>query len=151
MKTVSLLSLALTLSGVTLATAQAPAATTPHRHQGTRSVSALFRTLDADGNGELSTTEIRNAAASLRLLDTNADGTLSFAELRPGRAGDAATPESSDNRPNPVDPVMLALDLDGDGELSPYEILASKGRLIALDADEDGRLTRAETRPILAE
>ncbi len=151
MKPVSLLSLVLTLSGVTLASAQAPGASGQHRARYERAANPIMRALDADQDGEISLSEIRAAAASLRLLDTNADGTLSFAELHPGLPGDAAATETPDSRAPRIDPVMLALDADGDGELSPYEILAAKGRLLALDLNDDGKLARDETRPLLAE
>lgn len=151
MKPAKLVSLALTLSGLTLASAQAPAESGQRRSAGDRGTTPIFRALDADLDGEISLREIRDSAASLRLLDTDADGTLSFAELHPGLAGDAAAPATSGTRTPRIDPVMRALDLDENGELSPYEILAAKSRLLALDANDDGKLVRDETRPLLAE
>ena len=44
-------------------------------------------------------------------------------------------------------PVMLALDTDGDGELSAAEIANAAAALRALDRDGDGRLSREELRP----
>ena len=44
-------------------------------------------------------------------------------------------------------PLMTALDVDGDGEISSKEIDEAPGRLRALDANKDGRLTMDELRP----
>jgi hypothetical protein len=43
----------------------------------------VFAALDADGNGELSESEIGNAVSALRGLDKNGDGVLTPNELRP--------------------------------------------------------------------
>jgi hypothetical protein len=140
MKSAQLVSLLLTLSGVTLASAQAPAERTARTGQ--RGPTPLVLALDADRDGEVSLREIRDAFASLRLLDTDADGTLSYAELHPGRAPDATAEDA--RRPQRIDPVMLALDADQDGELSPFEAAAARTRLLALDGNDDGKLTRDE-------
>ncbi|MGC3957246.1 MAG: EF-hand domain-containing protein [Verrucomicrobiota bacterium] len=50
----------------------------------------LLTALDADGNGEISATEISNAATALKALDKNGDGKLSRDEYmgqRPGGPG----------------------------------------------------------------
>jgi hypothetical protein len=52
----------------------------------------VLKALDADGNGEISSKEIENAAAALKKLDQNGDGKLTEDELRPqgppgGRSG----------------------------------------------------------------
>lgn len=43
----------------------------------------VLKALDADGNGEISSKEIENAAAALKTLDKNDDGKLTEDELRP--------------------------------------------------------------------
>lgn len=43
----------------------------------------VLKALDADGNGEISSKEIENAAAALKSLDRNNDGKLTEEELRP--------------------------------------------------------------------
>jgi hypothetical protein len=47
-----------------------------------------------------------------------------------------------------VDPVMLALDANGDGSLAMAEIANAAASLRALDANADGKLTRDELRPL---
>ena len=41
--------------------------------------------LDADGNGEISSTELEQAVEALRKLDANNDGRLTREEFRPER------------------------------------------------------------------
>ncbi len=47
----------------------------------------IFAALDTDGNGTISTSEIKVASSSLAKLDKNADGILTEEEVRPGRGG----------------------------------------------------------------
>ena len=130
----------------------------------------IVRVLDGDHDGEISAAELANASAAIRTLDANGDGTVSVAELRarpanaPTPPANATTPPASRpsppagatppngappaGRPHPVDPVMLALDADGDGALSNAEISNAARSLGALDANQDGKLTRDELMPL---
>lgn len=115
----------------------------------------VIRVLDTDRNHEISGSEITAAPSTLRTLDTDADGTVSAAELRPARPADAparpAPPADAPTRPEharPVDPVMLALDANADGSLSPAELVNAAVSLTALDADKDGKLSADEFRPL---
>lgn len=121
----------------------------------------IVRALDTDKNRELSGEEIANAPATLRTLDRNNDGSVSFDDLRPARPADAPERPARKQRPDsdagtergpgrgrPVDPVMLALDANGDRALSATEITNAATSLKALDANSDGKLTPDELRPL---
>ncbi len=47
----------------------------------------------------------------------------------------------------PPPPIIQALDVDKDGELSADEIKAASENLLKLDKDQDGKLSHDETRP----
>jgi Ca2+-binding EF-hand superfamily protein len=72
-------------------------------------VHPVLAALDTNGDGEISESEIRNAAAALRTLDGNRDGRLTEREVRPERAVLMASS------------IMLALDRNGDGRISADE------------------------------
>jgi hypothetical protein len=126
----------------------------------------IVRVLDADKDREISAGELAMASAAILTLDTNNDGTVSREEMRPGRPEHTGRPERAE-RPagapeggkrsgppagvgpvRPVDPIMLALDADTDGNLSPAEIANASASLAALDANKDGKLTMDEFRPL---
>jgi Ca2+-binding EF-hand superfamily protein len=153
MKTLKIL-LTLGLPFSLAAAALAQPSDAPHGPRpGHRPPPPLLRALDADQDGEISAGEIAAAPSSLRVLDSNADGTISAAELHPPRPADAPMPPDAANhparadRPHPVDPILRALDTDGNGELSPAEIANAAISLRTLDANGDGKLTRDELRP----
>jgi hypothetical protein len=116
----------------------------------------IVRVLDTDKDGTLSAAELANAPTALKALDTNNDGIISADELHPVRPADAPTPPAnaparptpSADRPRPLDPIMLALDADGDGSLSATEIANATKSLLALDLNKDGALTPDEYRPL---
>jgi Ca2+-binding EF-hand superfamily protein len=154
-----LLALALPMGLASLALAQTTDANPGPRGGGRRPPNPLVRALDADYDGVISAGEIASAASSLRVLDTNADGKLSDAELHPAPPADARRPSSPPpppadgggqtraQRPHPRDPIMTALDTDGDGELSAVEIANAPASLKKLDKNGDGQLTPDEFRP----
>jgi hypothetical protein len=111
----------------------------------------VIRTLDTDHNREVSAEEISLAPSVLSALDLNADGVISVDEMRPSRPTppDGITPPPAGHaRPTLTDPVMFALDANGDGNLALAEIANSAASLRALDANGDGKLTRDELRPL---
>lgn len=60
---------------------------------GPRPIPPLMAALDANRDGEIDETEIKNASEALRKMDKNGDGKLTLEELRPRRpegGGDAA-------------------------------------------------------------
>ena len=102
--------------------------------------------LDVDGDGELSTQEIENAAVVLKSLDKDKDGKLSAEELRPasGPGGRGGAGMGGGN-PAEMDARILAFDKDGDGKVSKAEL---PERIQALmergDTNKDGFLDKAE-------
>ena len=81
----------------------------------------VFRALDTDEDGAISSGEIDAAAASLASLDDDVDGRLSAAELRPRRGGSIGGPART---PREATAAFLTMDADGDGALAGAEILA---------------------------
>ena len=65
-------------------------------------------------------------------------------EPRPGGFGERGGPPGGGGAPAPL---VVALDADGDGELSPKEIDNAVAALRALDKNKDGKLTRDEYLP----
>ena len=55
--------------------------------------------------------------------------------------------EPEGHRPPPPAPLLMVLDTDHSGAISPEEIQNASTTLIALDHDGDGNLTREEMRP----
>lgn len=113
--------------------------------------SPVIRALDADHDHEISAQEISLAPTVLPILDLNGDGIISIDEIRPARPalpeGVTLPPEGRGRRPM-TDPVMFALDANGDGSLNAAEIANAAASLRALDANADGKLTRDELRPL---
>ncbi len=72
---------------------------------GPRPIPPLMAALDANRDGVIDETEIKNASEALRKMDRNGDGKLTLEELRPRRpdgAGDAAPrPEGDADRVAP--------------------------------------------------
>jgi Ca2+-binding EF-hand superfamily protein len=90
----------------------------------------VLAALDTNHDGEISDSEIRNAAAALRTLDANGDGKLVENEVRPDRAVLMASN------------LMLDLDTNGDGKISPDErkgAIAARFRAILDRADREGK------------
>ena len=98
----------------------------PERIQG------VFERADEDKDGVLTPDEIKKAAA---------------AQPQPtaaGRGGPGGPGGPGRGGPPRGDPLLAALDRDGDGALSADEIAASPGSLRRLDANGDGLLTMEE-------
>ena len=123
--------------------------------------------LDADKDGEISSSEIENAVAALKSLDKDKDGKLTEEELRPdfssmpgggpGRGGPSRGPEGPGRGPGgaagpgaSLDRLM-AFDKNADGKLSKEEVPERIQSLIArADADKDGFASKAELEQMFA-
>jgi Ca2+-binding EF-hand superfamily protein len=113
----------------------------------------VMKALDADGDGELSTSEIENASKALMRLDKNGDGKLSTEELRPDPSErKSLRPEGG--RPGEGGPQMSGeffarmfdtRDANKDGKLSGDEIPERmQGMLARVDKDGDGAISKEE-------
>lgn len=93
----------------------------------------------------------------MRPLSTILTATLSLALIQAyalGQSGDRRPRNQGDREARqergpggPRNPIVLAIDTDGDGELSAREIVAAATSLKRLDANGDGKLSREELRP----
>jgi hypothetical protein len=93
-------------------------------------VHPVLAALDTNHDGEISESEIRNAAAALRTLDSNGDGRLVEREVQPDRAVLMASN------------IMAALDRNGDGRISPDErqgAIAARFRVLLNRADHEAK------------
>ncbi len=111
----------------------------------------VIAALDADGDGEVSTAETREAPKSLAALDSDGSGRVERAEMLPQRGGPGfggrrQSPREPGADP-PAIPVMTAIDADGNGEVSTAEMRSAAAALRTLDSDGDGSLTASEMAP----
>ena len=142
----------MTLALLTIASASAqPPGTSDGRRPPPPPPFAFF---DADHDGNLSATEIQNAATALAKLDKNGDGTITKDEMRPPRPDSGNTPPQGDapqgpppQGMRPVPPLIAALDTDKDGTISAEELKAASESLKTLDKNGNGKLDREELRP----
>lgn len=111
-------------------------------------VPTLLKTLDANHDGVIDTTEISAAPAALRALDANGDGTVTLDELRPNGRGPGRPAGADAEGARPMRPPFIAtLDTNENGKLEAAEIENAAAALKTLDKDADGMLTRDELRP----
>jgi hypothetical protein len=112
--------------------------------------SPVLRALDADGDLTLSPREIGNSPAALRNLDTNHAGKVTAEEcglyIDRNPAAPAMTAQLR-RRYMSDHPVLTALDVDHDGEISAEEINDAAAALKKLDRNHDGYLTADELLP----
>ena len=111
-------------------------------------MSPLMELLDADGSGDLDAMEILDAAAAVAGMDRNGDGNVTQAEIMPDFGGDRRGRRMrTRGMMRMMDPVLRALDLDGDGELFEDEVTDVGINLLALDKDRNGVVSDEELRP----
>ena len=127
---------------------------------------AAFMAMDADGDGALQGAELSSQFQSLlSRADADGDGAASEAEIlalmtaEAGGPGDGQQAEAGGGEavspgtgggggpPPERNPLMAALDADGDGAVSEAEVASAPQSLRSIDADGDGRLTPDELRP----
>ncbi len=118
----------------------------------------LFTALDADGDGEISASELKNAMAALKKLDKNKDGKLTRDEVRPnfgpggpggrggfggGRGGERGSGQGGGAQ-DFVSRIMQH-DKNKDGKITKDELPERAQRMFdRLDANSDGAITKAE-------
>ena len=134
------LALALMLTSLTVATGAQDAGAPGGRGGMMRSL-PVVTALDADGSGDISADEIRNAPANLRSLDADRSGALEVAELLPPRGERGQL-----NRdPDAIAGRLMRFDDNGDGELDSNELPVRLHRAAAqLDTDNTRSLSQAE-------
>ena len=121
----------------------------------------VLRALDADGDGEISKSEIEGASKALAALDKDGDGKLSREEILPnftgtsfpGRPGPDGRPgQPGAGRPNPEELLrrLKEADKNGDGKISKEEAPDQmKDRFDRIDANGDGQLDETEIKAML--
>jgi Ca2+-binding EF-hand superfamily protein len=113
----------------------------------------LMMALDADGDGEISTSEMNGAVAALKKLDKNSDGKLTLDELAPegmrgpfGPGPNFLDPEEMVNR-------MMMADANKDGFIDQDE-MPERMKAMMLDrgdTDKDGKLSKEELTKMAAQ
>jgi hypothetical protein len=131
---------------------------------------AFIAVLDANHDGVIDADEIAGAAAALKTLDKDGDGQLTILELMApppppdgtnapaagtngpafgGRRGPGGPPPGAgpDGKKRPLPPIINALDANHDGVIDATELANAPAALKTLDKNGDGQLTIDEIRP----
>jgi Ca2+-binding EF-hand superfamily protein len=114
----------------------------------------LMMALDADGNGEISSSEIEGAVAALKKLDKNSDGKLTMEELMPeGMPG--GFPGGFPGGGDPAEMVtrIMAMDTNKDGFVDKDEAPERmvQGMFPRADSNGDGKLSKEELTKFAAQ
>lgn len=108
-----------------------------------------LKALDANGDRIISAWEVVTAASPLRRLDRNGDGELDAEECGfvLDRGVDPIVTDRARVEFMQLNPVLRALDTDGNGRISLKEIEGASIALRGLDKNGDGSLSPAEVLP----
>ena len=120
-----------------------------------QSMASRLLAFDKNHDGKLSRAELPARMQNLfDRGDTNHDGFLTKDEIDKLEASlDPPKGDPQRERPAPqggfirLDPMLITLDVNHDGEISAEEIENAPTVLLRLDANKDGRLTENELRP----
>ena len=118
----------------------------------------VFAALDANQDGELSASEIKNAVAASKKLDSDGDGKLTMDEIRPRRGeggpgrggfgqneGRRRGQEGKGGGGRQMADRLMQADANGDNKVSKDELPERMQRLMGvLDTNKDGYITREE-------
>jgi Ca2+-binding EF-hand superfamily protein len=119
---------------------------------------SMLMTFDENGDGKLSRSELPERFQGIfDRADENKDGFLTPDEIRKTLAAQSPPPDSprQGGRGGPdggrgemnfirMDPVLAAIDTNGDGVLSAEEIKNAPGAIRKLDSNADGKVSREE-------
>ena len=97
----------------------------------------MFQAIDADGDGVITSKELRRAIVALKKLDTDGDGNITMAEVRPqsGPGGPMGDPAQ----------IITENDKNNDGKLQQEEIPPYLARMFeGADTNGDGAIDRDE-------
>ena len=112
--------------------------------------SPMFAAIDADGDGVITSRELRRAAAAIKSLDADGDGNITLEEASPQRGPGRGGPGGPGGRGGPGNPDdmidrFMENDQNGDGVLSPDEVPQQMGRMLSgADSNGDGVVDREE-------
>lgn len=125
---------------------------------------AMFSAIDTDGDGTITSRELRRAVLALKKLDANKDGKITLAEAtfaQVGTAGNAATNNATgagrfgagqntlSGDPRPGGPNLSQYDRNSDGQLSADELPPQlRGMLRGADQNGNGVLEPQELKLI---
>lgn len=106
----------------------------------------MFEVMDVDGDGMISSRELRTAAKALKSLDADGDGNISLEEVSPMRGpGGPGGPGGRGGDPTAMIDRIMAQDANGDGKLTIDEVDERMGRMLqGADTNQDGAIDRAE-------
>ncbi|MGN6547148.1 MAG: EF-hand domain-containing protein [Aureliella sp.] len=114
----------------------------------------LMAALDADGDGEISASEIDGAVAALKKLDKNSDGKLTTEELLPeGMRGPFGPGGPNFPELEEVINRMMMADTNGDGFIDQDEMPERMKTMLLprVDANKDGKISKEELTKMAAQ
>jgi Ca2+-binding EF-hand superfamily protein len=112
----------------------------------------MFDAIDADGDGTITTRELRRAVVALKKLDADGDGNLTRDEaLAPPPMGGMPSRDPGRGGPDAEVEAMMRHDRNGDGRLTEDEVPPQLAQQLAgADANGDGAIDRIELQAALS-
>lgn len=104
---------------------------------------AIFKRADKNGDGKVTPDEVPDEKTFAK-FDLNQDGIITLEEGRQVIGNGESASESVSASDEPAEKLFRYLDKNSDGAITEDEMPPQAKRLKAVDADQDGRITRVE-------